>query len=247
MPDDPGRDAAFYDHENEPRRHVADWGGDDVFARVPRRRPVHSTPPQQHHRRPSPLDPLHRAASEASGRSARTDEVGSAPADSPEGSGRLDRSAREASGGEGRFARGDGAAAQSEDAMGRDGRFVRTDEALADGGVGGGERKPAPGSPDDLLAAAARARGFVVRAPQDPSDDAPSDDIARGGSPRRRQTVVITGRPDGVARPRPQRSRPPRTVADRVGPRPERIVAWAFALGLLLILIAIATADAATL
>ncbi|HWT25435.1 MAG TPA: hypothetical protein VN213_18165 [Solirubrobacteraceae bacterium] len=62
-----------------------------------------------------------------------------------------------------------------------------------------------------------------------------------------RRTVVIEGRPDGVPRLLPERRRPPRTVAERVGPRPERIVAWAFALGLLLILIAIATADAATI
>jgi hypothetical protein len=32
-------------------------------------------------------------------------------------------------------------------------------------------------------------------------------------------------------------------VHERLGPRPERIVAWAFALGVLLILIAIATAN----
>ena len=42
MPDDAGRDAAFYDHENEPRRHVADWGGDELFTRMPRRRQVHA-------------------------------------------------------------------------------------------------------------------------------------------------------------------------------------------------------------
>jgi len=42
------------------------------------------------------------------------------------------------------------------------------------------------------------------------------------------------------------RRRPPRTVDQRLGPRPDRIAAWAFALGLLLILIAVATADAAT-
>jgi hypothetical protein len=57
---------------------------------------------------------------------------------------------------------------------------------------------------------------------------------------------VIAGRPDAEPRPLPQRLRGPKTVAERVGPRPERIVAWAFALGLLLILIAVATADAAT-
>ena len=44
-----------------------------------------------------------------------------------------------------------------------------------------------------------------------------------------------------------ERRRAPRTPAEFIGPRPERIMAWAFALGLLLILIAITTADAATL
>ena len=50
-----------------------------------------------------------------------------------------------------------------------------------------------------------------------------------------------------VADVRAERRRPARTPAEWVGPRPERIVGWAFALGLLLILIAISTADAATL
>jgi hypothetical protein len=45
---------------------------------------------------------------------------------------------------------------------------------------------------------------------------------------------------------RPERRRPARTPAEWIGARPERIVAWAFVLGLLLILIAISTADAAT-
>ena len=71
----------------------------------------------------------------------------------------------------------------------------------------------------------------------------PAGSAASGG----RRTVVIAGRPDGMPRAPRDRQRRPRTVAERVGPRPERIVAWAFALGLLLILIAIATADAATI
>jgi hypothetical protein len=62
---------------------------------------------------------------------------------------------------------------------------------------------------------------------------------------------VITGRPDGSPRALSgapsERRRPARTPAEWIGPRPERIVAWAFALGLLLILVAISTADAATL
>ena len=67
--------------------------------------------------------------------------------------------------------------------------------------------------------------------------------------PNGRRTKVITGRPDGAPRPLSlvpaERRRPPRTPAEWIGPRPERIVAWAFALGLLLILIAISTAERA--
>jgi hypothetical protein len=70
-------------------------------------------------------------------------------------------------------------------------------------------------------------------------------------APNGRRTKVITGRPEGAPRPLAlapgERRRPPRTPAEWVGPRPERIVAWAFVLGLLLILVAISTADAATL
>jgi hypothetical protein len=56
-----------------------------------------------------------------------------------------------------------------------------------------------------------------------------------------RRTVTITGRP-GEAH-RPVRRRPPRTASERVGARPDRIAAWAFALGMLLIVIAVATAQ----
>ena len=43
------------------------------------------------------------------------------------------------------------------------------------------------------------------------------------------------------------RQRPRRSVDERVGPRPDRIAALAFVLGLLLVLLAVATADAAAL
>ena len=65
-----------------------------------------------------------------------------------------------------------------------------------------------------------------------------------------RRTVVIgrSGRPEHPHPDAPftsvSRRRPPPTVAERIGGQPERIVAWAFALGLILILIAIATAHA---
>jgi hypothetical protein len=69
-------------------------------------------------------------------------------------------------------------------------------------------------------------------------------------APNGRRTTVITGRPERAPRPLSlapaERRRPRRTPAEWIGQRPERIVAWAFVLGLLLILIAISTADAAT-
>jgi hypothetical protein len=67
------------------------------------------------------------------------------------------------------------------------------------------------------------------------------DEIVRGGVEGRR-TVKIGGRP-AEFHSGPGRRRPSRAVHERVGPRPDRIAAWAFALGLLLILIAIATAS----
>ncbi len=59
-------------------------------------------------------------------------------------------------------------------------------------------------------------------------------------APSGRRTVVIGGRPDRLPVPR---SRPPRTAVERIGPRPDRIVGYAVALGILLILIAILTSS----
>ncbi len=55
-------------------------------------------------------------------------------------------------------------------------------------------------------------------------------------SPAGRRTVVIGGHPDRLPI---ARTRPPRSAVDRIGPRPDRIVGYAVALGALLILIAI--------
>jgi hypothetical protein len=72
-----------------------------------------------------------------------------------------------------------------------------------------------------------------------PEGHRPADGVVRGGVEGRR-TVKIGGRPTEFhSAPR----RPARAVHERVGPRPDRIAAWAFALGLLLIIIAIATAS----
>jgi hypothetical protein len=70
-------------------------------------------------------------------------------------------------------------------------------------------------------------------------EEARTGDAVRGGVEGRR-TVKIGGRPGEHYRPS-ERRRPPRTVHERLGPRPDRIAAWACALGFLLILIAILT------
>jgi hypothetical protein len=78
-----------------------------------------------------------------------------------------------------------------------------------------------------------------LAAPLAPEGHRLSDGVVRGGVEGRR-TVKIGGRPaEFHSAPR----RPARAVHERVGPRPDRIAAWAFALGLLLIIIAIATAS----
>ena len=75
-----------------------------------------------------------------------------------------------------------------------------------------------------------------------PIEFAPSShDVERhGGGVAGRRTVKIGGRPGELYAPS-ERRRPPRTVQERLGPRPDRIAAWACALGMLLILIAILT------
>jgi thiol:disulfide interchange protein len=58
--------------------------------------------------------------------------------------------------------------------------------------------------------------------------------------PDERRTVKITGQP---VRARPRRS----SAAGQIQARPDRIVLWAFLLGLFLVFMAVATANAATL
>jgi hypothetical protein len=96
--------------------------------------------------------------------------------------------------------------------------------------------------PADPFAAAAEAFEAGGRFGADPAEHGEPqepDGIIRGAVEGRR-TVKIGGRP-GEFHSTPRR--PSRTVHERLGPRPDRIAAWAFALGLLLILIAIATAN----
>ncbi|HEX6024645.1 MAG TPA: hypothetical protein VFZ00_21830 [Solirubrobacter sp.] len=84
--------------------------------------------------------------------------------------------------------------------------------------------------PTRLVAASARPEPAPLRTVVVPS-------AAEDAHPRR--TVVISGHPGGLPAARPER--PPRTAIERVGTRPDRIVAYAVALGFLLVLIAVLT------
>lgn len=198
--------AALYDQQNEDR--VADWGGDDLFTRMPRPRAVDDAPAPRF--RPSLV-------------------LVEAPDDAlPE--------------------RHHAEEAMHERAERR--RALTAEEAMHERAERLGLSLVAETGPEPEVAP-------VADSPWDPAAwDAATHATVRewdGGerAPNGRRTKVITGRPDGAPRPLSlvpaERRRPPRTPAEWVGPRPERIMAWAFALGLLLILIAISTADAATL
>ena len=54
--------------------------------------------------------------------------------------------------------------------------------------------------------------------------------------PAGRRTVTITGRPDRSLVT--ERRRPPRSVDERIGGRPDRVAGWAFGMGILLIVVA---------
>jgi len=79
--------------------------------------------------------------------------------------------------------------------------------------------------------------------------------IAEPPPPGERRTIQIRGRQDDPPRlaaqaggpPRPIVRRPVPSARDRIDHRPDRIAAWAVALGFLLILMAAGTADAASL
>lgn len=89
-------------------------------------------------------------------------------------------------------------------------------------------------------------------APDPVADEhAPTAELEPAAPRLERRTVTVTGHPDAAMRTQrameSRRRRPGPSLDDRIGHRPDRIAAWAFALGLLLILIAVVTANAATL
>lgn len=190
MPEHASRDlaAALFDQQSEEHR-IADWGGDELFTRMPRPRRVDDAPAPRF--RPSLI-------------------VLDQPADRR----------------------------QAEPGAEWDGEHDR--------------RRPARMAEEAARERAERL-GIELLEPQpDSAARKPPAHVGDGWDRSgERPTKVITGRPGDAPRPLPMtpaaRRRAPRTPAELVGPRPERIMAWAFALGLLLILIAITTADAATL
>jgi hypothetical protein len=189
MPENARRsDAGLFDQFEDEHR-LADWGGDELFTRMPRPRPVDDAPAPRF--RPSLV------VSEPPPAPRRRPLTLVEPADKREAAVRERRAARTA------------------------------DQAMRDG---------------------AERLGLSVVEP--PSHRFDESGAMIEPEPSGRPTKVITGRPGESPRPLPvvraERRRPSRTPAEWIGPRPERIVGWAFALGLLLILIAITTADAAT-
>jgi hypothetical protein len=124
------------------------------------------------------------------------------------------------------------------------GRFA--DEAGADEhgddayGLGRGDDAYGLGRGDDAYGF---ERGVDAYGFEHGAGEAGDDGIVRGTQAGRR-TVKIGGRPaEFYGPPARARHRPPRSFHERLGPRPERIAGWAFALGMLLILIAVLTAN----
>ena len=187
------RESEFPHDESRParrRRPVADWGGDELFTRMPRRRSGHAagrprrfTRPEDDVAPPAPLDEW-------------------APAES--------------------------------DVAEPEPQFADF-ERQAEHEPPTEEREP-------------RRSVAAERVAERTGRPAPASRPSAGGVPGRRTVVIgATGRPEAPHPDAPfvsvSRRRPPRTVAERLGGQPDRIVGWAFALGLILILIAIATAQ----
>ena len=91
------------------------------------------------------------------------------------------------------------------------------------------------------LTAPAPAPLAVDVAPQEELALTDGVEFVEDDAPAGRRTVTITGRPDGLPRQRGlslDRRRPPRTVDERLGSRPDRVAGWAFGMGILLIVVA---------
>jgi hypothetical protein len=209
MPENASRFAAALYDQFEDEHQVADWGGDELFTRMPRPRAVDTAPAPRFRPSPAAAEPPRGAAEPSRPASRRPLALVDPPAD------RRRRDDREWTGSRDRR-RGSLAEARTAEAAMLQ-RAERLGLTVVDG-------TPAHRWDDT---------GSMIEQP-----------------PAGRPTKVITGRPDHATTGRPghatpplpvERRRPARTPAEWIGPRPERIVAWAFVLGLILILIAIFT------
>jgi hypothetical protein len=218
------------------RRPVADWGGDELFTRMPRRRSGHAVGQRRFARAEGD-------AAEAQPRAARDREWGDAEgrewSDAPDRD-RRGAQDRDWSGAEDR----DWTSAEGRDRAGAEGRDWSAAEDRDEWRDSDERRLDVDAEVAELAARESQRTGPEPRRTR-PEPAAPTS-APRGGVPGRR-TVVI-GRPES---PNPEapfvsvsRRRPPRTVAERIGGAPDRIVGWAFALGLILIIVAILTAHA---
>jgi len=208
VPEHASRFAGLYDQQNENR--IPDWGGDELFTRMPRRPAVDDAPAPRF--RPS----LMLVDTPEDRRSTPPGEEWSGARDR-RGGGSADQAMRERA-----------------ERLGLSVIEERRSEPVEDAAR---EWEESPAS-----AAVREWDQFSGSAAERAWEGAlePPERAANG-----RRTKVITGRPDGAPRPLSlvpaERRRPPRTPAEWIGPRPERIVAWSFGLGMLLILIAILT------
>jgi hypothetical protein len=241
MPEHEARGRAVYDHDNEEprppgrgRRQIADWGvGEEMFDHLPGRR--FERRPHQEIPRGDAHDGRRTIVIETSDEELPVATL--PPVQDEEFASREDAlRAREAHdelwAGDEPFAdqrAADAPEEHADDPADDDSWSVETEDRATE--------------PEDRWAAAeAWAAGQSPVSDEEMS--ARTDGVVRGSQAGRR-TVKIGGRPaEFHGTPARARRRPPRTVHERVGARPERIAAWAFALGILLILIAIATANA---
>ncbi len=231
----------IYDHEldadGRSGRPVADWGGDELFESMPRRRAVSSgharrfsSPATGSHAARRGGDASHATTADAPAGMPPTAEhhvtrdsaVGRFPSEGTAAEGRFTRDRATS---DGRFTR-DGATS--------DGRFTRDGrpqfDPFADDHRSAPDPSPASGA-EPVRAAVPAALPEPLPVPSAAPD-----------APEGRRTVRITGRPGASAVP--ARRRPQPTLDDRVGSRPDRIAGWAFGLGITLILIAMGTSDA---
>jgi hypothetical protein len=248
-PEQEARARAFYDHESdEPRRRrraAADWGvNEDIFDRMPSRfaRAERRGQHQQIVLRRDDADTSVAVIERGEDARVRSHERGRGDAERVRG-GVTARAARDPRG------RGDDveldprAAARAVMSWGDDldddaapmvpgeSRTIvlsRDDESL------NGEAL------DDVRSGESRHAG---RAYEALIADAPGRETGEFASltaePQERRTVKISGHPDRLPVPRTQRA--PRTAVERIGHKPDRIVAYAVALGFLLVLIAVLT------